>query len=148
MNYTFRKDIPRDLTADDLLSLLELELNQSRYGTERTGDRLLFKRKVSPVASRFQILTELFRSLTSGQIYLDDDSPGQIICRVSYLKHIVVCWLFGGTIGVLFSWLNGFYWLDVLKIANPIILLSVSVGVLNGNARLKRLVSQALENVS
>lgn len=148
MNYTFRKDIPRDLTADDLLSLLELELNQSRYGTERTGDRLLFKRKVSPVASRFQILTELLRSLTTGQIYLDENSPGQVICRISYFKHVVVCWLLGGTIGVLFSWLNGFYWLDVLKIANPIILLSVSVGVLNGNARLKRLVSQALEKIS
>ncbi|MCW0483409.1 hypothetical protein [Gaoshiqia sediminis] len=148
MNYTFRQKIPRELMTDDLLSLLELELNQRRYGTERTGDRLLFKRKISPVASRFQILVELFRSLTTGQIYLDENSPGLLICCISYLKHIVVCWVFGITIGLMFSWLNGFYWLDFFKIANPIILLSVSVGVLNGNARLKRLVSQAMEKIS
>ncbi|HKJ43335.1 MAG TPA: hypothetical protein VKA27_14655 [Sunxiuqinia sp.] len=129
-----------------LFGSVRTKLHQHHFITEQSGQKLLFERK-STVGGQIQLLVELFKAFTKGQIYLDEQNPGKIICRVDYTKHLVICLILALIIGVLFSWLQGFVWIDVYHIATPIFLITFWGGVLVGNTRLKRLLQDAINDV-
>ncbi|WP_339736079.1 hypothetical protein [uncultured Sunxiuqinia sp.] len=145
VNYTIQQRIPRDAGSDLLLARIKAGFNQKRYKTEQIGDRLLFYRQVDKRrVNRYQIISELLKSLPEGEIFIEKQAHPTLVCKISYLKHVVICILLGFLVGLMFSWLQGFDIALIFKIAIPVSVFFIFRGIKNGNAQMKQLLQQAI----
>lgn len=72
VNYTIQQRIPRDAGSDLLLARIKADFNQERYKTEQIGDWFLFYRQVDKRrGNRYQIISELLKSLPEGEIFIE-----------------------------------------------------------------------------
>ena len=144
MNFSFYTNLSPTQLEMLLFDDIKEQLNKHHFLTEKSRDRLLFERKSKP-GGQIRLIIELSKSFTKGQIYLDDQNPGKIICQLDYTKHLSVCLVQSLVVGLMFSWIQGFNWMDVLRIFSPVFMITMFGGVLIGNARLKRLLHQAIK---
>lgn len=96
-------------------------------------------------ADKFQILVELFKAFTRGTIYIGGESNRELICKINYLKQLIVSMILGLIISAIFSMITGNLLTTLLWMCIPITIICMAIGIMTGNSQIEELLRNAIE---
>lgn len=137
--------IPVNTDNESLYNSIESALNQNNFKVERKDDRLTFERLTSKRGVKFQILPELLAGFSEGSIALDKDHPEVLICKMSYVKQLIVSLVLGIIVNLIFSLYSGNYGMLFLRLGLPIVLIFFMFGALSGNAQVEEILRKTIK---
>ena len=91
-------------------------------------------------------MVDLFRSYPQGKIYYDNDSNKILICKIIYIKQLVLSAIIGLLVCFIFAFMHGDFLMLILKVGLPITILLLIIGILIGNFQVEGLLKQALND--
>jgi hypothetical protein len=145
MIHSIKIKISNNIDTESLLSSIELLFTQNNFKVDRNGDKLTFERITSKKADKLQVIFELFRALTTGTIYFENDSQKELICKIYYFKQLAISLVVGIVICLFFSLYTGSFLTLFLKLWLPITLVFFVVGIMTGNSQVKKLLRKAIK---
>jgi hypothetical protein len=129
------------MNNDSLYDSIETLFCQNNFLVARKGKYLTFEKKSSnDYNPKLQILVDLLRSFPQGTIYYDNDSAKILICKINYIKQLVLSAILGLLASFIFAFMQGDLLMLILKVGLPITVLLLIIGILIGNFRVKELV--------
>ena len=145
MIYTIKILLPYNIDSDEVLYSIETLLTDSNFKVSRNNNKLNFERLTSKKgAQKFQILTELFKSLPTGEVYIATDLQKELICKINYFKHLSISLILGLLISVLFSLYSENFIRLFLWIGLPFTIIYTIIGILKGNSQIEKLLRKAI----
>ena len=145
MIHSIKIKISNNIDTESLLSSIELLFTQNNFKVDRNGDKLTFERITSKKADKLQVIFELFRALTTGTIYFENDSQKELICKIYYFKQLAISLVVGIVICLFFSLYTGSFLTLFIKLGLPITLVFFVVGIMTGNSQVKKLLRKAIK---
>ncbi|MCL4483276.1 MAG: hypothetical protein M1445_11840 [Bacteroidetes bacterium] len=147
MTHTFRLSISKRMNNDNLYDSIETLFIKNNFLVARKDKYLTFKKKSSnDYNPKLQILVDLFRSFPQGKIYYDNDSAKILICKINYIKQLVLSAILGLLVSFIFAFMQGDLWMLMLKVGLPITVLLFIIGILIGNSQVKKLLERAIND--
>ena len=147
MTYTIRLSISKRVNNDTLFDSIETLFCQNNFLVTRKDKYLTFEKKSSnDYNPKLQILVDLFRSFPQGKIYYDNDSAKILICKINYIKQLILSAILGLLVSFIFAFMQGDLLLLILKVGLPITVLLFIIGILFGNSQVKELLVRAIND--
>jgi pilus assembly protein TadC len=135
------------LSDDSFFNSIETIFCRNNFTVQRTGQFLTFERKTTKDKNlRYQIILELLNSLSQGKIYIDSKLPKMLICRINYFKQLFFSIILGILITFIFSIIKGHFFILLLEIGVPIVVILMIIGILKGNYQIDKIINEAIEN--
>lgn len=138
--------LPDNIDCEALFNSVETVFNQNNFRIVRNNNKLVFERMTSKRgADKFQILVELFKAFTRGTIYIGGESNRELICKINYLKQLIVSMILGLIISAIFSMITGDLLTTLLWMCIPITIICMAIGIMTGNSQIEELLRNAIE---
>ncbi len=145
MIHSIKIKLPDSIDNESLFNSIETILCQNNFKVFRNNDKLVFERMTSKRGvNKFQILIELFKAFTQGTIYIDSNSPKELICKIYYFKQLIISLVLGLIICSVFSLYTGNFLTPFLRVGLPFTIVYLAVGRITGNSHVEKLLRKAI----
>lgn len=139
--------IPANADNESLYDSIESAFQQNNFKVERKDDYLTFERLSSRNGGKYQILFELFKGFSEGNITIDKVNPEVLVCKMYYFKQLIVSVVLGLLINLIFSLYTGNYGELFLHVGLPFILIFFMIGMLSGNSQVEEILRKTIKQL-
>ena len=144
MIHSIKIKISDNIDKEGLYDSIESVFNKNHFKVERKDSQLTFERVTPQTTNKFQLIAELYEGFTQGRIYIDNQVPVTLICKIVYSKQLIVSLIVGLMVTIIFSMYTGSFWKLFFQLGLPVTLLFLVMGILSGNSRINDLLRKVV----